>query len=92
MLGFILLLVALRFLQETCFDFGCIKMVLTLCARHEDEITYDINMTSDSQFMAFGYRVFLTFSWKNPDKNAIGCLIFDIWVSRFLTLAMEKSR
>ena len=48
MLGFNLLLVALRFLQETCFDFGCIKMVLTLCAPREDEITYDINMTSDS--------------------------------------------
>ena len=41
-------------------------------------------MSSDDEFMAFGYRVFFwTFSWKNPDKNDIGGLIHDIWVSSF---------
>ena len=25
--------------------------------------------------MTFGYRVFLTFSWKNLDKNDIGCFV-----------------
>ena len=34
--------------------------------------------------MTFGYQAFfLTFSWKNPDENDIGCLILDIWVSSF---------
>ena len=28
-----------------------------------------------------GIELFLPFSWKNPDKKGIGCLIYDIWVS-----------
>ena len=41
MLRFILLLVGFRLLQEIRFDFGFIKMVLTLCVGREDEILWN---------------------------------------------------
>ena len=42
-----------------------------------------IKVTWDANFVTFGYPAFFHIFMENPDKNDIGCLILDIWVSSF---------
>ena len=84
MLRFISLLVGFRLLQEICFDFGCIEMVLTLCVFMEFHGNIQIKMTSDASFMTSGYGAYFDMFMEKSRKNDIWCLIRVIWVLSLL--------
>ena len=72
--------VELAFDNEPVLSAG-MRVAQTIRAAQDVHGRIDIKMTSESQFVTFGYRAFLDVVMEKCRKNDIGCLIHDIWLS-----------